>query len=138
MLFQIDLTGASAQEVFEDFWNPPVEEAVRRFSEQLVLGVFERRRDMDRVISAAAEHWRVERMAVVDRNVLRMAIYEMLYDAQTPSAVAIDEAIEVAKKYGSAESGAFINGVLDAIRRGIDDGRIQARETSGDGRDRER
>ena len=77
-------------------------------------------------------------MAVVDRNVLRMAIYEMLYDAQTPSAVAIDEAIEVAKKYGSAESGAFINGVLDAVRKGIDDGRIQPPETSGDERDRER
>ncbi len=65
-------------------------------------------------------------MAVVDRNVLRMAIYEMLHDAGTPAAVAIDEAIEVAKKYGSAESGAFINGVLDAIRRSIDSGAIRA------------
>jgi N utilization substance protein B len=126
MLFQIDVTGASPQEVFVDFWNQPqVEDAVRRFSEQLVLGVFERRGNLDPLISDAAEHWRVERMAVVDRNVLRMAIYEMLYDAQTPAAVAIDEAIEVAKKYGSAESGAFINGVLDAVRRGIDSGTIR-------------
>lgn len=139
MLFQIDLTGVSPQEVFGDFWSEPqVEEAVRRFSEELVLGVYDRRGEMDRLISTVAEHWRVERMAVVDRNVLRMAIYEMLHDAGTPSAVAIDEAIEVAKRYGSAESGAFINGVLDAIRRRIDSGAIRAEGGDENGAARER
>jgi len=131
MLFQIDLTGASPEDVFQDFWKPGVEEAVRSFSEQLVLGVFERRSAMDRAIAQAAEHWRVERMAVVDRNVLRMAIYEMLHDTETPAAVAIDEAIEVAKKYGSAESGSFINGVLDAVRRRIEAGEIRPDAPAG-------
>jgi N utilization substance protein B len=123
MLFQIDLTGASPRDVFEDFWQgQPVAEELRRFTEALVLGVRGSCGELDRWIAGSAEHWRIERMAVVDRNVLRMAVHEMLHDRETPFPVIIDEAIEVAKKFGSAESGAFINGVLDSIRRRIGDG----------------
>ena len=118
LLFQIDLTGSSPGEVFREFWiNQETSTEVRSFSERLVNGVFARRVQLDRLIAGAAEHWRIERMAVVDRNVLRMAVYEMLHDPEIPDAVVIDEAIEVAKKYGSEESGSFINGILDSIRR---------------------
>jgi len=124
MLFQIDLTGAPPAQVFEDFWQgQPIAEDLRRFAEGLVLGVRDRRAEIDAWITGSADHWRVERMAVVDRNVLRMAVHEMLQDPETPHAVIIDEAIEVAKKFGSAESGSFINGILDSIRRRIHDGR---------------
>jgi N utilization substance protein B len=125
MLFQIDLTGASPAEVFDQFWkNRETGEEIRNFSEKLVLGVMNERRRMDGLISGSTEHWRIERMAVVDRNVLRMAVHEMITDGETPAAVIIDEAIEVAKKFGSEESGAFINGVLDAIRRRIEKGEL--------------
>lgn len=118
LLFQIDLTESSPGEVFEEFWvNQEASPEVRSFSEQLVRGVFARRAELDRLIADAAEHWRIERMAVVDRNVLRMATFEMFHDAAIPVAVVIDEAIEVAKKYGSEASGSFINGILDNLRR---------------------
>ena len=125
MLFQIDLTGASPQEVFQQFWkNRQTDEVIRQFSEKLVLGVFDKRREMDRLITGSTENWRIERMAVVDRNVLRMAVYEMITDGLTPPVVIIDEAIEVAKKFGSEDSGSFINGILDAIRRRVEGGEI--------------
>jgi len=118
MLFQIDLTGAAPEQTFRQFWSDHrAEESERLFAEGLVLGVHARRDALDRMISEAAEHWRLSRMAVVDRNVLRMAAYELTEEPDTPAAVAIDEAIEVAKKFGSADSGGFINGILDAIRR---------------------
>jgi N utilization substance protein B len=129
MLFQIDLTGVAPQQVFRQFWNDREAEAtVRSFAEGLVLGVFEQRGALDRLISAAAEHWRIGRMAVVDRNVLRMAAYELLNALETPAPVVIDEAIEVAKKFGSEESGGFINGILDAIRRRVEGERKTGRD----------
>jgi N utilization substance protein B len=125
MLFQIDLTGVTPPDVFTEFWNAQeAGEEIRSFAERLVWGVHERRHEMDRWIAGSAEHWRIDRMAVVDRNVLRMAVYEMITDCETPPVVIIDEAIEVAKKFGSEESGGFINGVLDAIRRRIAEGGI--------------
>lgn len=129
MLFQLDVTGATPPEIFRHFWTDQhVDDATRAFSERLVSGVHEQREQTDRMIARCAEHWRIERMAVVDRNVLRIALYEMLHDPRTPPAVAIDEAIEVAKKFGGAESGAFINGVLDALRKGLEQGTLDGPE----------
>ena len=128
MLFQIDLTGVAPEEVFGTFWRTQnVEPSVRSFSEQLVLGVYEEREATDRLIAGAADRWKLDRMPVVDRNVLRMAVYELLQQPETPAAVVIDEAIEVAKKFGSAESGGFINGILDAVRRRVERGRVDDR-----------
>jgi len=73
------------------------------------------RADIDQTIQKNAEHWTTERMAAVDLNVLRIATFEMVYAKETPSKVIIDEAIEIAKKYGNENSGAFVNGILDAI-----------------------
>lgn len=116
LLFQIDLTGDSVGDALERFWpSLEAEEGVRSFAERLVKGVLAEREAIDRQIVDAAEHWRIERMAVVDRNVLRLAVFE-LNAREDPPPVVIDEAIEVAKRFGSEESGGFINGILDTIR----------------------
>ncbi len=118
MLFQIDLSGVEPAEVYTQFWEAHDMEAdVRTFSQELVDGVYAERDSLDARIGKAAQRWRLERMAVVDRNVLRMALYEMNRQPQTPTAVVIDEAIEVARRFGSEESAKFVNGVLDALRR---------------------
>jgi len=118
MLFQIDLIGVEPAEVYAQFWDEhDTEDDVRAFSQELVDGVCTAREQLDARITKIAERWRIERMAVVDRNVLRMALYEMNRQPQTPIAVVIDEAIEVARRFGSEESAKFVNGVLDALRR---------------------
>jgi len=132
MLFQIDLAGGSPGEVFPGFWAAhPVDEPVREFAERLVEGVVRERAAMDRLIETVSERWRLERIATVDRNVIRMALFEILHEADTPAAVAIDEAVEIARRFGSEQSGAFINGVLDAIRRRLDGNRPDAGPVRG-------
>ncbi len=135
MLFQIDLAGSAPEEVFEQFWaGQAAADDVRAFAEGLVRGVASERHALDAVVAGSTENWRLERMAVVDRNVLRMAVYEMLFDPEMPPVVAIDEAIEIAKKYGSEESGPFINGILDSVRRRIERGEVAPRPGGAGGR----
>ena len=117
VLFQIDLTGGVPDEVLRQFWSgQDVEPDVRAFAERLVHGVVDRRVQIDARIVEAAEHWRIERMGVVERNVLRIAVYELASEEGTPEAVVIDESIEIAKRFGGEGSGGFINGILDSIR----------------------
>lgn len=85
------------------------------FARMLVLGVCRRKSELDLLIRKASKHWRLERMAIVDRSILRLAVFELRYVADVPPKVAIDEAVELAKRFGTRESGAFINGVLDQI-----------------------
>ena len=103
-------------EALANFWRSfePVEDAVRVLAEELVRGVAERRRAVDDSIEKASANWRMDRMPKVDRNVLRLAVYELLA-SDVPVKVVINEAIELGKKYGSESSGAFVNGVLDKI-----------------------
>lgn len=118
MLFQIDLAGGSPAEVFPEFWGAhEVEDDVRSFAERLVRGVIADRSRLDALLSGASERWRLERMAATDRNVLRIALWEFLHDPETPHAVVIDEAVEIARRFGNEESGAFVNGLLDGLRR---------------------
>ncbi len=125
MLFQIDLAGGAPDDVFRGFWlGVEASVEVRAFAEGIVRGVARERHALDRTVSGSAENWRVERMAVVDRNVLRMAVYEMLFSPDVPPVVAIDEAIEVARKFGGEESGSFVNGVLDSVKRRVERGEI--------------
>ena len=117
MLFQIDLSGVEPAEVYAQFWEAhDMESDVRSFSQELVDGVYGARDRLDARIAEAAQRWRLDRMAVVDRNILRMALYEMSLSPQTPAAVVIDEAIEVARRFGTDDSAKFVNGVLDALR----------------------
>jgi N utilization substance protein B len=90
------------------------------FFERLTAGVLKLRPEIDRVIERYSSNWKVQRMACVDRNILRVAVYELLYCSDIPSKVSINEAIDIAKKFGASESGAFINGILDSIRMALE------------------
>ena len=96
------------------------EAGARSFCLALVDGVLEHRADIDRRISQAADNWRVERMATVDRNVLRLGAYELLYTRDIPAGTVFDEAIELARRFGGPESPGFVNGVLDQVRKNVD------------------
>jgi transcription antitermination protein NusB len=98
---------------------------VRPFFQTLVQGVIEKKNDIDHIIEKLSSNWKVSRMACVDRNVIRIAIYEMLCLKDIPSKVSINEAIDIGKKYGTEESGAFINGILDSIRKITESGQIR-------------
>lgn len=93
------------------------EESIRKFCVFLYDGVVTNLKELDAKISAAAENWRLTRMPTVDRNILRLGAFELLFMQDTPAAVAFDEAIELARRYGTADSSAFVNGVLDRLRR---------------------
>jgi N utilization substance protein B len=102
--------------------NFELPEGARAFAGELALGVAERRAEIDALLAAHARHWRVERMAAVDRNLLRIAVWELL-DDRTPASVVIDEAVELARRFGSERSPSFVNGVLDGVARALAEGR---------------
>jgi transcription antitermination factor NusB len=117
MLYQVDLRGDSALEAAEEVAREeePDRDA-RAFATKLVNGVRETLDELDREIAATAQNWDISRMAVIDRNVLRMATYELLYCRDIPPKVAINEAIELGKRYSTQKTGAFVNGILDKIK----------------------
>jgi transcription antitermination protein NusB len=119
-LYQIDVAAEGIDEALAGFWKSfePVEHEVRELAEALVRGVAEHRRSVDEAIEEASSNWRLDRMARVDRNVLRLAVYELLR-TDVPVKVVINEAIELGKKFGSESSGAFVNGVLDKVAAGL-------------------
>ncbi len=119
-LYQIDVAAEGIDDALAAFWKSfePVEREVRDLAEGLVRGVAEHRRSVDEAIEEASSNWRLDRMARVDRNVLRLAVYELL-QTDVPVKVVINEAIELGKKFGSESSGAFVNGVLDRIAAGL-------------------
>jgi len=144
VLYELDMVGIDVSEAVELFWNhftlpdevfepfwayfdppenarknrlkgfAPSEEA-KAFSSQLIEGAWQHRHEIDRMISDCSEHWSVSRMSKVDRSILRMAVYELLYCDDIPPKVTLNEAIDLGKTYGSENSGAFINGILDAL-----------------------
>jgi N utilization substance protein B len=119
ILFAWDARRQAVDEVIDDYYGSLVsEEKPERdpFVADLVRGTVEHLGDLDQQITKHAEHWRMERMPAVDRNILRLAVYEMRFGG-TPAAVTIDEALELARKYSGEESVQFVNGVLDAIHR---------------------
>jgi transcription antitermination protein NusB len=128
-LYQIDVTASDLDEALTRFWRSfePVESEVMSLAEALVRGVAEHRRAIDEAIEGVSAHWRLDRMAKVDRNVLRLAVHELLHRGEVPVKVVINEAIELGKKYGSESSGAFINGVLDKIASGLPAARREGR-----------
>lgn len=119
MLYQVDARGKEALDDFGGFLEREAagDDDVQRFARVLVDGTLEMRGDIDGVVSGAAQNWHLSRMALVDRNILRMAVYEMLYVEDIPAKVSINEAIELGKRYSTQQSGSFINGILDRIRR---------------------
>lgn len=126
-LFQFDFTGKRPDEKeFNAFWaDKDEDDEVKGFVRDILYGTVDNLSEIDNVIRKAAEHWAIERMAAVDRNILRAATYELLFRKDIPSAVTINEAIEIAKKYSTTESAPFINGILDRIAKGLKDKRIR-------------
>jgi N utilization substance protein B len=118
VLFFIDLTGTATDPALSLFRaNFESEEAESLFIRELVSGVSARRDDLDRTIEAASQNWRLSRMSRIDRNILRLGAFELLHSPDVPPSVAMDEAIELAKKYGDEHSASFVNGILDRISR---------------------
>jgi N utilization substance protein B len=118
LLFQRDHNPGVDRPAIEAFAAQRLRDAdVRRFCLELFDGVVSHLDDIDLKLAAAAENWRLARMATVDRNLLRLGAFEILFQKETPPAVALDEAIELARRFGSADSSAFVNGVLDRLRR---------------------
>lgn len=119
-LYQIDVSASDIDETLVRFWRSfePAEREVQELAEQFVRGVHRERRAIDERIEAASTNWRVDRMARVDRNALRLAVFELVH-GDAPVKVIINEAIELGKKFGSESSGAFVNGVLDRILDGL-------------------
>ncbi|MCA1733687.1 MAG: transcription antitermination factor NusB [Acidobacteria bacterium] len=116
MLFQHDMSGNTPEAIvvtFEDLHK--VKPPVRDFAVRLFEGTVKHLEEIDRMIAEQADNWRLTRMAVVDRNIIRMSVYEFIHEDETPKLVIIDEAIEIAKKFGTQKSGQFINGILDGI-----------------------
>jgi transcription antitermination protein NusB len=97
--------------------NFKAEEEGKSFFRQLAVGVMAHRDQIDALINAASENWRISRMATVDRNILRLSVYELVYLDDIPPSVTINEAVEIAKRYGSQESPSFVNGILDTVAR---------------------
>jgi transcription antitermination protein NusB len=124
MLFAADVAGAAPEEVLRTYWaqlgEPETENAARDFATRLAAGTLAHLDALDERIRSRAEHWRIPRMAIVDRNILRLAVYEFLYEP-TPRTVAINEALEIARRFSTYEATQFINGILDAIKRDLDE-----------------
>jgi N utilization substance protein B len=122
MLFQADMGRQGPEDVRKTFWaeRNEVAQDVRGFADDLFRTATDRTGDIDALIEGHAQHWRMERMAAVDRNILRAAVAEFLGYPQTPRAVVINEAIEIARKFSSPESIQFINGVLDSVGRDLE------------------
>ncbi|MGH9493215.1 MAG: transcription antitermination factor NusB [Terriglobales bacterium] len=123
MLFQADMARQAAEEVQRTFWGEraAVEAATRSFADELFRVALERAPEIDALIERHAEHWRMERMAVVDRNLLRAGVAEFLGFPETPKPVIINESLEIARKFSGPESVHFINGVLDSIAKELED-----------------
>ncbi len=139
VLYPLDMLGADGASGWTTDASSAsaVDEAIARFfdhfdadararerAEQIVRGVTKERARIDEVIAAHSPRWRVERMALVDRNVLRLCVHELLFDPETPARVVIDEGVEIAKRFGAEQSAAFVNGVLDSAARAL--GRLDA------------
>jgi N utilization substance protein B len=121
MLFQADMGKQSPEAVTKSFWaqRGDIDEEVRGFAEDLFRVANDRSKEIDDLIGKHAQHWRMERMAAVDRNVLRGAVAEFFAFPTTPRAVVINEAIEIARRFSTPESVTFINGVLDSVGKEI-------------------
>ena len=120
-LYQHELNPEELQEALPFFWVQMEESRTQviSFAEQLIYGVLEHKDEIDRKVKACADNWELKRMGIVDRNVMRLASFEMLYCVDIPPVVSINEAVDVAKDLSNAESGRFVNGILDRLRKSL-------------------
>src|SRR5881227_2535117 len=123
MLFAADVAGTRGDQLARTFWSElsdgELEPGAQEFATKLAMGTLAHLDEVDQRIKSRAEHWRISRMALVDRNLLRLAVYEFLHES-TPRTVTINEALEIARRFSTWEATQFINGILDAIKRDLD------------------
>ena len=140
MLFAADISEVRADELVRSYWSElsdeETETSAREFATRLATGTLAHLSELDERIRSRAEHWRISRMAVVDRNILRLAVYEFLFEP-TPRTVAINEALEIARRFSTYEATQFINGILDAIKRDLDEQHPQETTSAEEGQDSE-
>ncbi|MDD5561170.1 MAG: transcription antitermination factor NusB [Candidatus Omnitrophica bacterium] len=120
MLYQVDITRGNWQDIMNSFWESGLQEDIpaelKEFSADLLKGVVEHMHEIDEKISKYAANWKLERMAFVDRNIMRLGCFELIFREDIPPKVTINEAVELAKKYSGSESGKFVNAILDQIK----------------------
>ena len=120
ILYQWDVTREPIDHVFNLFWKVRSgTPEMKRMAERLARGAQAHIEDLDAAVTAALTNWRFDRVAGIDRNIMRLAAYELMHEKETPASVIIDEAVEMAKRFGEADSPSFVNGVLDAIRASV-------------------
>jgi N utilization substance protein B len=128
MLFAADVAKTLPNVLTTNYWSelgePTLDEPTREFANNLAAGTLRELEKTDETIRTRAEHWRIERMAIVDRNVLRLAVYEFLF-TDTPHTVVINEALEIARRFSTFEATQFINGILDAIKQDLEKNPVQ-------------
>lgn len=123
ILFQLEFNTSDPEALIQDYWDQQkAGEDIRQYGGWLVEGIRTHGEDVDKVIQESSDNWRITRMAVVDRNILRIAVYELLHEKTLVPAIVINEALEIAKKFSGEESSVFINGILDAVRKKIGNG----------------
>lgn len=121
VLYALEYQEYDVNEAITHFWRKDeLDEKTQQFARQLILGTREHVEFLDNCINESSEHWRLDRMALIDRNIMRLAVYEFHFTPETPRRVVINEAIEIAKRFSSGESTQFINGVLDNIRKSME------------------
>jgi transcription antitermination protein NusB len=120
MLYEYDVGKQPREEIIDTYWGMNEHpKKVREFANQLFEGTLGRLKEIDKTIQQHTKNWRLTRMAAVDRNILRLAVFELLSDCRTPETVVINEALEIAKKYSTHESAQFVNGILDSIKNDL-------------------
>jgi N utilization substance protein B len=124
MLYQMEVNPVDPPEALELFWrNLAASQSTKEFVNRIVEGVYGKREEIDKLIKKHSEHWRLDRMDWVDKSILRMGVFEILFCEDIPVKVAMNEAVDLGKKFGAEESGAFINGILDKISK--TEGKVQ-------------
>jgi transcription antitermination factor NusB len=123
MLYMIDVRKEPYQKIIEEFWeNVEEKEGIKKFANEIVIGVIEKIEKIDKIISDVSLNWEIERMSCIDRNILRIGTYEIFFRNDIPKVVSINEGVEISKKYGDADSPKFINGILHKIKEKIEKG----------------
>lgn len=122
VLYSIDISKTSVEEALKHFWktNQEKNDDVRSFTDELVQGMAAKQEEIDELINNFSSNWKLSRMTAVDRNILRMSVYELKWCDDIPVRVTLNEAIEIAKQYGTEDSSAFINGILDQVAKQVD------------------
>ncbi len=129
ILFQLEFDGSQPEKAIHQYWaDKKASEEIKTFGRWLVEGILANQEKIDALIQSVSKHWRLARMAVVDRNILRLAVFELLYEKDIAPAIIINEAIEIAKKYSNEEAAMFVNGLLDAVRKKLESEKTEDKE----------